>query len=215
MYSRIKTTKTFLFTCNLFLQDELITCLDVVKANVNLFVKIMLMLIGSIKSYVLYYCDIGSDYFFVVTLFLNCHYIYGSISVAILCFSYCMTVLYLKFRMKQSFKKSIFYPYYHGRYFLVHIKACIIATWHGERLPENSDEAKNFAHAVEFIEIMTESVFQLCLSCIVLREYGLSLNSLESFNQLSGLFFSLLSICITFSQVSKLEFCFLIQQFLV
>ena len=195
-----------------FLQDDL-TCLDALKAT--LFAKIIVTLIGPIKTYGLYYCDIGSDYFFVVTLFLNCHYIYGSISVAILCFSYCMTVLYLKFWMKQNFKMSIFYPYYHGRYFYAHIKDCIIATWHGKRLPENSDEAIDYAHAVEFIEIITESVFQLCLSCIVLREYGLSLNPLESFNQLSGLLTSLLSICVTFSQVSNLKCCFLIQQFLV
>ena len=68
-----------------FLQDDL-TCLDALKAT--LFVKIIVTLIGPIKTYGLYYCDIGSDYFLMITLFMNCHYIYGSISMAILCFSY-------------------------------------------------------------------------------------------------------------------------------
>ena len=163
---------------------------------------------GPVKTSGLYYCDVASDYSFMITLYRNCHYKYGLMSLAILCFSYFVTVLYLAFCMKQNMKKAILYPCYHGRNLLAHTWASIIAIWHGDRPPEATDEVKNFTHTIEFLEIMTESVFQLCLSCMVLREYGLSSDAFESFTQLSGLCFSLLSICITFSQVRKLEiFC--------
>ena len=166
-------------------------------------IKVFETLIGPIKSYGLYYYDIISDFLFMITLFRNCHFKYGITSLSIMILSYLTTMIYLTVYMKQNFKKSLIYPYYHGRNLLSQTKKSILAIWHGEDLPEESDESKHFGHCVRFLESTTESVLQLCLSCLVLNEFGLSTNEYEKFNQLTSLLTSLISICLLFSKVRK------------
>ena len=72
----------------------------------------------------------------------------------------------------------------------------------GDELPEEPDTTKTFAYEIVFLETMSESVLQLCLSCLVIRQFGLSIDSNERFIQITGLFSSLMSICISFGQVS-------------
>ena len=77
-----------------------------------------------------------------------------------------------------------------------------LAIKNGKTLPQESEEELIYAHYVQFIESLTESLLQLCLSLLVLREYGISPNAFNGFMQLSGLLTSLLSVCVSFSKVS-------------
>ena len=81
------------------------------------------------------------------------------------------------------------------------MKANTIAIWSGEELPEQKEEDKLYGHCIIFFETMTESLMQLCLNSLVIREFGLSPNHYEASNQLSGLFSSLLSIILLFAKV--------------
>ena len=49
----------------------------------------------------------------------------------------------------------------------------------------------------------TESVWQLCLKCYIVREYGLSPNLYEKVTFLMSLFMSIISIVLSFSKVSS------------
>ena len=81
------------------------------------------------------------------------------------------------------------------------MKANTIAIWSGEELPEEDEKDKLYGHCIIFFEAMTESMMQLCLNVLVLREFGLSQNDFEAFNQISGLFSSLISIILLFAKV--------------
>ena len=93
------------------------------------------------------------------------------------------------------------FPYHHGENLFKQMKANTIAIWRGEELPEQNEKDKLYGHCIIFFETMTESLMQLCLNTLVLREFGLSPNRFEAFNQLSGLFSSLLSIILLFAKV--------------
>ena len=51
---------------------------------------------------------------------------------------------------------------------------------------------------------MTESLMQLCLNCLILREFGVSPNGFEASNQISGLCSSLISIILLFAKRQSL-----------
>ena len=93
------------------------------------------------------------------------------------------------------------FPYHHGKNLFKQMKANTIAIWRGEELPEQNEKDKLYGHCIIFFETMTESLMQLCLNTLVLREFGLSPNRFEASNQLSGLFSSLLSIILLFAKV--------------
>ena len=93
------------------------------------------------------------------------------------------------------------FPYHHGRNLFNQMKANTIAIWRGEELPEEPQKDKLYGHCIIFFETMTESLMQLCLNSLVIREFGLSPNHYEASNQLSGLFSSLLSIILLFAKV--------------
>ena len=95
------------------------------------------------------------------------------------------------------------YPYYHGRNLFNQMKANTIAIWKGEELPEEEEKEKSYGHCIIFFETMTESLMQLCLNALILREFGLSPNDYEASNQLSGLFSSLISVILLFAKVRK------------
>ena len=97
--------------------------------------------------------------------------------------------------------KSFMFPYHHGRNLFNQMKANTIAIWRGEELPEQNEKERLYGHCIIFFETMTESLMQLCLNTLVLREFGLSPNRFEASNQLSGLFSSLLSIILLFAKV--------------
>ena len=52
-----------------------------------------------------------------------------------------------------------------------------------------------------FFETMTESLMQLSLNSVIIREFGLSPNVYERSNQISGLVSSLISIVLLFAKV--------------
>ena len=93
------------------------------------------------------------------------------------------------------------YPYYHGRHLFNQMKANTRAIWRGEELPEEPAKEKSYGHCIIFFETMTESLMQLCLNALILREFGLSPNGYERSNQISGLFSSLISIILLFAKV--------------
>ena len=170
--------------------------------------KLLLTIIGPLLSYGLYYFDLYSDTYNMITLFVNCHFYYGSMSLAIMLISYISTAIFLKYKFDQDFKKALLYPYYHGQNLFICTKNNVLAIWHGQPLPQESEESKLFGHYVAFFEAMTESMPQLCLQLIVLRIFGLSTQSFESFNQTFSLYSSLVSFCLLFSKVSFIKFRF-------
>ena len=168
----------------------------------TLVAKIFLTMIGPMLTYGLYYLDLFSDTYNMITLFINCHFYYGVMSLAIMLLSYITTTICLKYKFDQDFKKALLYPYYHGQNLFIHTKNNVMAIWNGQPLPEESEESKLFGHYVAFFEAMTESMPQLCLQLIVLRILGLSNNPYESFNQTLSLYTSLISFCLLYSKVS-------------
>ena len=136
------------------------------------------------------------------TLFNNCHTQYGYISLIIMITSYITTVLYLIFNGNQKPLIAVCFPVYHIAYIFDQIRNNNIAILDGEELPEEPNATKTFAYQIVFLETTSESVLQLCLSCLVIRQFGLSYDSSERFNQVTGLMSSLMCICIAFSQVS-------------
>ena len=93
------------------------------------------------------------------------------------------------------------FPYHHGRNLFNQTIANTMAIWRGEELPEQNEKDKLYGHCIIFLETMTESLMQLCLSTLVLREFGLSPNHSQASNQISGLFSSLISIILVFAKV--------------
>ena len=164
--------------------------------------KILMSFLGPIKTSGLYYYDIYTDFYLMQTLFNNCHNQYGYISLIILITSYITTVLFLIFKGNQNPIVALCFPIYHVANIFDQIKNNNIAIMNGDELPEEPDTTKTFAYQIVFLETMSESVLQLCLSCLVIRQFGLSIDSNERFIQITGLFSSLMSICISFGQVS-------------
>ena len=164
--------------------------------------KIAQTIFGPVLGYGLYYYDLGSDIWNTVTYFRNCHSHFGMFSIIIMVTSYFSTVTYLRLRMKKKISSALFYPFEHSTNILKQVKFSFSAIFKGKKLPDESDDEKIYAHHVTFMEAITESILQLCLSCLVLREYGLSNVTTERFGQVSGLFSSLLSICLAFAKVS-------------
>lgn len=77
-----------------------------------------------------------------------------------------------------------------------------MAMWQGSSdLPQMKKGDAIFQHKVEFTEVLSESVPQVGLHCMVLIENGLSNNMLSGFMQIISLVTSLVSICIAFGKV--------------
>ena len=172
------------------------------KIKQSLIGKLGMTLIGPVLTYGLYYYDYFSDLSLMITLFINCHYYYGITSIVIMVLSYVTSAIFLKFKMKQEFKESLLYPYYHSKNLFLITKENILAIVRGKTLPEESDDSIILSHYITFLETITESVPQLCLQIMVLREFGLSKDLYERFNQTTGLCTSLISICLLFGKVS-------------
>ena len=111
--------------------------------------------------------------------------------------TYYIEFLYLQ----ETWRKSLMFPYHHGRNLFHQMRANTIAIWKSEELPEQPENDKLYGHCIIFFETMTESLMQLCLSTLVLREFGLSPNRFEASNQISGLLSSLISIILLFAKV--------------
>ena len=103
--------------------------------------------------------------------------------------------------VQETWRKSFMFPYHHGRNLFKEMKAQTIAIWRGEELPEQEEKDKLYGHRIIFFEAMTEGLMQLCLSTLVLREFGISPKTFEASNQISGFFTSLFSIILLFSKV--------------
>ena len=115
--------------------------------------------------------------------------------------SYITTVLYLKFEMEEKMSVALLYPFQHSKNLMKIIKRKFLAVIRGEEVPEDTHEEKIFMHNISFIEATSESVLQLCLTCLTLREFGTSTDIFEKFGQLSGLLTSVISIVMAFAKV--------------
>ena len=73
------------------------------------------IILGPFRIIGFYHWDVFSDiYNTVANLYWYCHYTYGHISVGIMAISYLITVLTVRFQMKESWNKAVFYWYHHG-----------------------------------------------------------------------------------------------------
>ena len=83
-----------------------------------------------------------------------------------------------------------------------HIKKCWQAVQNDQEMPDEPVEVVKFNKSVAFMEAITESISQLCISCIILRIYGVSTFTFTKFFQFFSLITSLLSLCVAFGTVS-------------
>ena len=187
--------------CNIFFQYILI---NLEKLKRNMFMKIILTIIGPFWSLVvLYYGDILSDVGNMITFYQNCHLKYFGLSFGILVMSYFTTVLYLRFNLNETWTRAVSYHGIHVKYYLLQIYRDYNAIWrNGEELPAELEKEKSFAHNISFLEVTSESIPQLCLQVVVLREFGISNDAREGFFQVTGLLTSLISFCLIFAKVS-------------
>lgn len=74
--------------------------------------------------------------------------------------------------------------------------------WNGEDLAEETPANQIQENGIGFIEMTSESVWQLCLKCYITREFGLPHVLYEKVTFLFSLFMSINSICQAFAKVS-------------
>ena len=82
-----------------------------------------------------------------------------------------------------------------------HLKKCCKAISKGMPIPQMDRKAKEFNHKVAFMEAITEAPLQLCLSLLVVREYGISAVPGTKILQLTSLLTSSFSICLAYVMV--------------
>ena len=74
--------------------------------------------------------------------------------------------------------------------------------WNGEDLAEETPSNQIQENGIGFMEMTSESVWQLCLKCYITREFGLPHVLFEKVTFLFSLFMSINSICRAFAKVS-------------
>ena len=163
--------------------------------------EIVKALFMPLLTYGLYNLDLLTDLFNTITLLQNCHPKYAILSICIMLSSYITTVLYLKFQMEHKMSVALFYPFQHSKNLLKIIRSKFLAVIRSEIVPKETEEEELYMENIAFIEANSESVLQLCLSCVILREFGTSTDSFQRFFQLFGLFTSLISIVVAFAKV--------------
>ena len=85
----------------------------------------------------------------------------------------------------------------------MHMKESMSATIRRQRLPEEDRRGLIYQHHVTFTEVLSESMPQVALHCLVLSEYGLDMtNPWSVFSQLSSLATSLICLVLAFGKVS-------------
>ena len=199
-------------TCKNICITALVTCKKIGITALVACKKICITALGPVLDYGLYYFDIFTDAKFALTMKDNCHQKFFRASVSIAVTSYLLTVCFLRYHLSESWKRAFLYPYLHGSNLWNHMKRNFRSIYNGQELPEEPEEEKRYGHYVSFFEATTESVLQLSISCLLLREFGLSPNDYDRFNQLSGLGSSLMSIVLLFSKVrTKDENIFLLK----
>ena len=172
--------------------------------TINFIFKASKQISGPIISYALYNYDIFSDVSNAIISFQNCQPKFGAISLIIIMTSYFTTAACLKYTRNDTLISSLCYPFQHSKNTLTLIKNSFVAIYRKEKLPEESTEDKIFGHQIVFLEALSESILQICISCIKLRQYGISTNYFEAFMQMSGLLTSIISTCLAFSKVRKI-----------
>ena len=172
--------------------------------STKLITQITKTLCGPVLTYGLYYSDQLTDAFNTINLFNNCHKWFGICSIVIMSSSYITTVLFLKIWMKQNICLAIRYPFEHSKNLLQQIELNWKAMKKGEKLTAVPEEHLIFEHYVSFCAALSESILQLCLSCFIIREFGISSNHFEAFMQLSGILTSLFSVCHCFAKVRSI-----------
>ena len=85
------------------------------------------------------------------------------------------------------------------------MKSSIIATCNGKEIPEVPAEIEIFQHKVQFIEVLSEAVPQVCLQWLFFAEFGVNISSpLSAAIQVLSFSTSTLSICLALSRVSNI-----------
>ena len=159
--------------------------------------QILDIIFGPILTSGLYYLDLFTDLLNTILQFKNCHIIFGTLSVLILVTSYFTTVIYIKFRLNKPINFALWYPYSHAGNKIKKIQQI----WQGKILPETFKDEDIYAHHITFIEATSESILQLALSCLIIREYGISKNFWERSITISSFVTSLISVCFACAEV--------------
>ena len=71
----------------------------------------------------------------------------------------------------------------------------------GELPPDDSQENLILAHDVSFNEATTESVQQMSLNFVILRQYGIAFSTYSKVSQFLSLGVSMISIILSFTKV--------------
>ena len=99
--------------------------------------------------------------------------------------------------------------YVFSKYALNQLICSIKAVCDGRDLPPESKYVAIFQHKVTFTEVLSESIPQVALHCLVLSQFGLNTASIWSASsQLLSLATSLISICLAFGKVIVLIYVF-------
>ena len=159
--------------------------------------QILNIIFGPILASGLYYLDLFTDLLNTILQFKNCHIIFGTLSLLILITSYFTTVIYIRFRLNKPINFAILYPYKHAGNQIKKIQLI----WQGKKNPETFKHEDIYAHHITFTEATSESVLQLALSCLIIREFGISKNYWERSITISSLVTSLISVCFACAQV--------------
>ena len=180
---------------------------------------LLITLFGTLAKGV-YFWDLFSDIDFARTLRENCHDKYFIFSISVIIASYMMTAFMLYFQLKQSLMYAIFHPainwYIYFRFskgisfsksscrwnFLKRIQVVLFSVLKKEAVPEEDEDDKVLEHKVAFIEASSESVLQLCISCRILREFGLSTETKIMISQITTFAMSIFSLCFALAKVS-------------
>ena len=100
------------------------------------------------------------------------------------------------------FRCSILSKFYFRKHSASHLLAGMKAFRRREPFPDEGRLVAIFQHHVTFTEVLSESMPQIALHCLVISEFGLDLaNPWAVFSQLSSLGTSILSLCLAFAKV--------------
>ena len=108
---------------------------------------------------------------------------------------------WVSFCIKVIFQTRIQFIHF-SKYALKQLFHSVRAICNGEDLPPEPKNVVIFHHKVTFIEVLSESIPQVALHCLVLSEFGLNTTSFwTASSQLLSLVTSLISICLAFGKV--------------
>ena len=82
------------------------------KRSMNVIKNVAKLCFGPVLTYGLYHFDLFSDFMQAINLFLNCHHIYGALTVVFILLSYGISVALLRYHRNMVLSKASVYHYH-------------------------------------------------------------------------------------------------------